>query len=401
MSNLFEAHHQWSSRPEDQRFESLAEMRDFCKGYALNATSFITPLSALSVAPTANNKNIALLGAGEPATITNYAFGQLARFAKAPPSYLRTLPVDLAVQNLNYGLKYSADRRDDDNKLDVLFHHNGSSVARAVTSDSYDRVWNYQLVEKIMEHLSSKGWVVPPARPAHPGQKGTRKATLADILPNQADFGLAVKEGDDIAPAGLYASDHDMFAFLVNYSDPVWDGAKFLKQGAFVGNSEVGDGSLWVKYFLMDDVCGNHIVWGVSEVTEVSVRHVKRQSQAIGNTLSRAVTKWEILANRMPSGKEMEGKITKAKSYTIGATKEEVLDALFTFGKKRNLLKFSKSNLNDAYEIAANTPRYGAPNTAWGMVQGLTELSQKITHGYMDERTEMDTQAGRILEMVA
>ena len=44
-----------------------------------------------------------------------------------------------------------------------------------------------------------------------------------------------------IAPAGIYASDHDMFAFLVNEEYRIDDGSDGgLARGFFVQNSEVG-----------------------------------------------------------------------------------------------------------------------------------------------------------------
>ena len=46
-------------------------------------------------------------------------------------------------------------------------------------------------------------------------EKGIRIATEADVL-RGAGFGLSIRVGDKIAPAGLYASDHDMFVFMVN-----------------------------------------------------------------------------------------------------------------------------------------------------------------------------------------
>lgn len=396
MSNLYEASHQWANRPDDERFESLKAMYDATRAYAHGSILGTAPFNSLRVE--AGNGDLALVGkTGTAAKITHYAFGQLSRFAQAPAEYLRRLPATLAAQNINHGLKAQEKAREND-KLKLLFHKNGGLVTRAITSESYDRVWNYEIIAKIMQHLSPNGWVVPPARPARQGQKGTRKATAADILPNQKEFGLEIKVGDDIAPAGLYASDHDMFAFLVNQIDPVWDGGKFLNRGVFIQNSEVGDASLRFKLFTYDNVCGNHIVWGVGKVAEVSVRHIKG-AQTQGKTLENGMRKWEVMTRQLPTSESIAKQIELAKVKEIAAKKEDVLDACFKFAKTKGLTTLTRDTLESAYELTERTPRYGAPTTVWGMVNGLTEYSQIAAAGKTDERTMMDVQAGRIMEM--
>lgn len=398
MANLYEASYQWANRPDDERFASLQEMYNATKGYA--DTSILGRAALKSLRVEANNGDLLLVGEKKiPAKLTHYAFGQLARYSKAPAEYLRKLPATLAAQNINYGIKTEGDARAADDQLRLLFHKNGSLVTRAITSDSYDRVWNHEIVARIMSTLTPNGWRVPPARPARLGQKGTRVATEADILPNQKDFGLSVKVGDTIAPAGLYASDHDMFAFLVNQSDPVWDGGKFLNRGVFIQNSEVGDCSLRFKLFTYDNVCGNHIVWGVGKVAEIAIRHIKGGDEVRGKTLQNAIKKWNLMTRSLPTPSEIEANIKAAKSKEIAATKDEVLDAVFKFAKVKGLNALSRDTIEQGYALTERTPRYGAPTTVWGMVNGITEMSQTIAAGHTDKRTEIDVQAGRLMEM--
>jgi hypothetical protein len=396
---LYEANAQWANRPDDERFESLAAMEAACAQHAKLAREAHIPLGTLRVE--AEDGAISLVGkTGVPATLTHYGFGQLSRMANAPPSYLRELPATLAGQCLNNGLARLTRERGAETRINVLFHQNGSLKARAITSESYDRVWDWLVCRKLRENLDGSFWRAPPARPAREGQRGTRPATAADILPNQGDFGLRIKVGDPIAPAGLYASDHDMFAFLVNTQEPVWNGDKFMHRGMFAWNSEVGDRSLGAMFFLMDHVCGNHIVWGASKVTRVSVRHVKgRHSYSAGNTLRTASQKWRMMVQELPGPEEMGRQIQMAKEREIGATKEEVLDALFSFARKKSLQLLTKGRIEAAYQLTEHTPRYGSPYSVWGLVNGLTELSQSEFAGQTDNRTEMDMQAGRVMEM--
>lgn len=392
-NNLYQAHHQWATRPNDERFETLAEMYDATRTYAMSAVTSNVTLGDLRI-EAGEDANLTLIGnAGTPAKLTHYSFGQLSRLVGAPADYLRRLPAPLAAQNVNHGLA----KRDSTDKFQLLLHRNGSLVTRAITTDSYDRVWNYEIVERLIRILEPMGWRAPPARPVRPGQKGTRLATDADILPNQGDFGLAVKVGDPIAPAGLYASDHDMFAFLVNHTDPVFDGAKYMHRGVFIQNSEVGDCALKFKLFTYDNVCGNHIVWGVGEVTDVSVRHVKAERANRGDTLRRGMMQWQLMAQTLPNAGALQAQIQAAQVKEIAGSKEDVLDACFAFAKKRSLNRLTRAALSDAYDTAERTPRYGSPRSVWGMVNGLTELSQESA--YTDVRTDMDVQAGRIMEM--
>lgn len=393
--NLFEANAQWSKRPDDERFSSIEEMGKACESYARESINGIAQLGDLRVE--ADSGNLLLVGKSRTAaSLSHFGFGQLARLADAPAGYLRRLPATLAAQNINHGLA----KADVERSVKLLLHKRSSGlIARAITGDMYDRVWNFEIVNKISQRLTPNGWRVPPARPAREGQAGTRRATAADILPNQGDFGLAIKEGDLIAPAGLYASDHDMFAFLVNHENPVFDGSKFLNRGVFIQNSEVGDCALRFKIFTYDNVCGNHIVWGVGKVAEVSVRHIKGGLDAKGRTLQNALNKWEMMSRTLPSADEMEGAIKAARSREIGGTKDEVLDAVFGFAKARGLQALSRETIKAGYELAEKTPRYGAPTTVWGMVNGLTEVSQTLAGAHTDTRVGIDTQAGRLMDM--
>lgn len=390
MSNLYEANAQWANRPEDERFGSLNEMKLATKAHADSAMiAGDIPLESLGVEVV--NSDLALVGStGAKAKLTHYSFGQLARIAKAPPDYVRSLTPELAADCVNYGLAQAPSK-----EMSLLFHkNNGKLVTRAINTSRYDRVWNHEVIGAVEQRLED--WQVPPARPAFVGQKGTRKATAADILKNQKEFGLAVKVGDLIAPAGLYASDHDMFAFLVNQTDPVWDGVKFLNRGVFIQNSEVGDCALKFTLFTYDNVCGNHIVWGAGNVRKVSVRHLKGL-QTPGHTLESGFGHWQVVAKNLPDGDSVAKQITKARAFLIADSKENVIETVFKFGKTRGLNRLSRGTLEAGYEAAEASPRYGSPNSAWGFVNGLTEVSQGA---FTDVRNELDVQAGRILEMV-
>lgn len=369
---LFQAHNQWASRPADQQFESVQALYAAAKAYATGSIEKNgTPYSSLRVEASKSTNAIAknlppdevvLVGrSNTPAHMTHWAFGQLAARAEAPASYLRTLPATLAVQNLNHGLKR---RQDGDDTANLLFHANGKYVCRAVTSEKYERIWNWEVAERLLPMLD-QGW--EPARP---------------------DFN--VSNGDH---AALYCSDHDMFAFLRcrnnTIAQPVRSSFgvdKPMYKGLIAGNSEVGGGSLWYMTFLYNGMCGNHIIWGASGVVELRAKHVgviRQRTQA-----------WmtQIRAFADSSMSSDEAQIKRAVTMRVAATKEELLDTLF--GKRS--LGLSKKTIEAAYN-AAIPEQDGDPLTVWGWVQGATRHSQTIQ--YQDQRMQIDRAASRVLGM--
>ena len=333
---LFHANKQWATRPADERFPSIQALYDATKAYSLSAKENKVPVSAIRTE--AINGDVQLVGrAGNPATLTHWSFGQLAQRINAPASYLRDLPATLACQNINHGLAKYSDKADSAN---LLFHSNGGLLLRAFTSDSYERIWNHEVAERLLS-LESQGWT--PALP--------------DIRKSLGDF-----------PA-LYASDHDMFAFVRNNTAIIREPGNpdGLQRGVIVQNSEVGASALKLTRFLYREMCGNHIIWGASQVMEIKVRHV-------GN----ARNKWygyeaELRRYLNQSAANDEQSIASAKTVRIGETKEQVLDKLF--GMKSVTL--SRKTLEAGYEAVVYS-QDGDPNTVWGFVQGLTQIGTHV-----------------------
>lgn len=380
--DLFKANHQWATRPMDERFNTIKELRDVCKTYA--DASSIASVQYANLRTEAVDGEVKLAGKTNLyATLTHWSFGQLSRLIGAPADYLRELPATLAVQNLNHGLKNKMETTNRNAQL--LFHQNGTLILRAVTSDMYTRIWNYEVADRLLA-LEQLGWQVPPARPTRLTSY-SRPATKEDVL-QANNSGIAIHIGDLIAPAGLYASDHDMFAFLVNEKNRIDDGTPGgLGRGFFVENSEVGAGAFKITAFLYRFICGNHIVWDAKNITEISIKHVGNADDRAWHNLSLEVKKYAD-----SSAKDTEAMIVKAKKYQIAAKKEDVLDRLF------GLRIGTKKMLEQSYFVAEqNEAVDGSPYTAWGFAQGMTRLSQETA--YADERTRIDRAAGKVLEL--
>lgn len=353
---LFQAHQQWATRPADQRFPTLRALFEQCKAYASTARERdgvrVDSLRTENV-----NGEVQLVGkGGEPARLTHWSFGQLCSRVGAPASYLRELPATLAVQNLNHGLARRV-QDDQDGTVKLLAHVNGSLLLRAITSEKYSRIWNWEIAERLLDY-EALGW--QPARPD-------------------------IRTGPDDFPA-LYASDHDMFAFICHPDRIVREAGnpEGLKRGVIAINSEVGARKLILLRFLYRAMCGNHIIWGAEEVTEVSAVHV-------GSVRDR-LQEYFLTARKYldTSAAADEQAIASAKTKRIAATKEELLDALF--GKRS--LGLSRKTIEAGYD-AVQPEQDGDPLTVWGMVQGLTRASQATP--YADVRIEADRAAGRLM----
>lgn len=371
MTVLTQATNQWSSRPADQRFSSLADLHAAVTHHRAAAVeSPNVALSSLrviatSVAAVRNSEygtgdgaiEPMIVGAeGVPARFTHHSFGQICRRIGAPASYLRELPVGLVVANMNDGLGKVAPR-DNGEGDNLLFSQNGSLVLRAALSPSYTRIWNADVTSRLIR-LTEQAPMWQPAPAAFDGSRG------------------------------LYASDKDLFAFLVDNERPIFESLPGggLGRGFFVSNSEVGDASFRVTTFLYEYICGNHRVWGASGVTDIRIPH-------IGNADERAFGKLTVELRKYAdtAASEDEAKIQAQRSYVLGATKDEVLDAVFNLGVTRK-------TAGKALAIAeASEDRYGNPFSVWGFNGGLTEIARDLPNA--DERVALERQAGKIAQI--
>jgi hypothetical protein len=374
MTELMNASRQWASRPADQRFWTLREMRDACKKHADDSHEIPVFLSETKVV--SRGDELAIVGrSGIPADLTNYAYHQLAGIAKVPGGYLASLDAKLAADCMNASLEKVPTRGDERR---MLLQKNGHVEARCVVSTKYKRVWNYSLCDRLL--TLGDAWKNPPAWAHDANDPRKRVATEADVIPGVS----IVKVGDEITPAGLYASDRDMFAFLVNTGRVIDGSPKGLSVGFFVWNSEVGDKSLGLMTFAFDYVCGNHIVWGASDVRELRMRHV-------GDILGKSSTIVEAARFADQAAGEFEAKIAWAKTYEIAASPEDVVLEVV----KR--IDVSSKLAMRALEVATeNEASYGNPRSVWGVVSGLTQIARDMPHA--DARNALDVEAGKLLD---
>ena len=360
MKILTKASAQWAARPDDQRYLSLEDLKAAVNQRKEESWTHTTPVEDLRVK--VHGADLAVetydLAKGEHRQLapTHWAFGQLAQYAQAPASYLRKLPAELAGINLQWGLENSPVR---DDAL-VLGQSNGSDVLRSLTSPSYGRIWDRQVVEGV-ENVNQDGrWQIPAASYS---AKNPKRATT------------------------LYASDRDVFIFLVDPSNPVEVGDEVLFRGFYTWNSEVGSAVFGLTTFLYRYVCDNRIIWDATDVQELRIRHTRGAPERFAyegrqylrryadESASRTVEAIKAAQRFELPDAEKQGKGWDAwlrdRGFTATQAKNAVNSALAEEGQARSL---------------------------WDIINGITASARQIQH--TDERVKVETAAGKLMKYV-
>jgi hypothetical protein len=351
---LMTAHDQWKTRPTDQRFPSLSALKTFVAGRRQRARDVVLPLTDLRfMAP---HDTALTVGVTHDETVpSNWAFGQLAQQLKAPAGYLRTLPAPLAIQCLQNGV--GSARTGEATRLLLETEDAGEvTTLRAATSLTYGRIWDSDvvaMVEQIVQYtdgrfFNPKEW------------SGT--------------------------PSGLYASDRDVFLFLIDGGSIVDGGGERdqLHRGFFTWNSEVGSATFGLTTFLFRQVCGNHIIWGAEDVKTVKIRHTGQAPGRFAHEVQPA-----LLSYVNASAKQTEATIKHAKAFLLPEKREERVTWLMEKG-------FTKAEALGG--IAAAEREEGEGRTVWQIVNGLTAYARE--YAYLDARLDLERRAGKLMQLV-
>lgn len=359
MTTLTQAHNEWSRRAPDERFSSLEDLHGAVMArYQHNATKEVATHKLHAVAaPSGDHVQIGGPN-GTPYPVTSWAFSQLARIADAPPSYLTSLPARLAADCINHGMNAI----ESDRNSRVLFQNVADGqrpTIRAITSRSYSRIWDADITSRLLR--LAEGGVWQPAPAAFDGSRG------------------------------LYAGDRDMFAFMVDNGRRIFETLPGggLSRGFFVWNSEVGARSFGLQTFLYEYVCGNHRVWGASEVKQITLRHVGDvNDKAFGNLSA------QLIEYANSSSADDEAKIERMRTVELGPDKNAILDRLFGM----RALMLTKGTIRDALELSEKREEwYGNPRSAWAIAGALTEIARDLPNA--DERVALDTASAKVMAL--
>jgi hypothetical protein len=361
------AHRQWASRPADERFKDLSSLRAFTHGRRIGSEEIQTNLKDWRVRPTELAQPdelpdlLAVAGDREIA-MNHWSFGQLCRSAGVPSEWSRGWHPNLVAANLNYGLIMNGQ------PSKVLV--NGG--LRSVTSPSYGRIWDHEVVDLMMAINEAQGgtWTIPPARA--PWNAG---ATYTD---------------EQLTT--LYAGSQDVFIFMVDESRPIEIGKApngepdLLCRGIILWNSEVGRCVFGIMGFLYRYVCANRIIWGAQDIRELRIRHSGRAPE-------RFMEEGLPLLERYVGADlaKTVNVLKRAKALTVGKTDDECMDWLQGRGgysKQQAALIMSRAEAEE-----------GENRTVWSLVQGATALARTIE--YQDQRTDAEEKGSSLLRYAA
>jgi hypothetical protein len=370
-TNLMEASAQWASRPADERFRTLADLSAAVKGRRLRSRSVDIDTERTRVE--SKEGVLTINGSITPCEPTHWSFGQLSTAIGAPASYLRTLPQSLLVENLNHGL--IAHERQSLKFMTVADEAGGVNTLQAITSTSYGRIWDADVcdaVGRIVER--SGGRFSNPLAYAHRGQPA----------------GFASVDTSKVERAGLYASDRDVFMFMIDGGSRLEAGPRAqLHRGFFVWNSEVGSKTFGLTTFLFNEVCGNHIVWGAKDVNKLVIRHTSGGPYRFDSQAMPA-----LLAYANAEAAPIESAIKRATELVVWDGKDASLPGLLEYLGK--VSKFSRSEVSNGIAFAKSEE--GDCRTLWHLVQGFTAYARGFD--YVDARVDLETRAGKLLSLV-
>jgi len=366
---------EWFSRPADERYLSLSELYSSVRGRTERSRTRTVESAAIRMEASRDNAErltLMLPGAETPVAPTHWSFGQLAGLVGAPAAYLRQLPAPLAGINLQYGL--TSHRAEQIKTLEI---EDGRVELRAVTGPDYGRIYDHELVAAV-QRIAGNGtgdtrWKVPGVLDWTTGIYNPRVDITQDTTT-------------------LYASDRDVFLFLVDDLNPIEagrlpDGSPDLYfRGFYCWNSEVGAKTLGMASFYLRAVCQNRNLWGVEDFQEITIRHSKNAASRFAHEAAPALTRFAD-SSPMPFVNGI-----KAAREKIVARSDEDRDE---FLRKRG---FSKGETTKIIEtVLAEEGR--KPESLFDFVQGITAIARDKPH--QDARLDLEARAKKLLDRAA
>ncbi|XAZ20387.1 DUF932 domain-containing protein (plasmid) [Sinorhizobium sp. B11] len=371
---------EWFSRPDDERFLSLSALYDTVRSRADRAHARTIETSAIRVEATRDNaERLELIVPGENAcrghrdaqsiAPTHWSYGQLCSLVGAPATYMRQLPAPLAAINLQHGLlSHRAEL------VKTLEMDDGRLELRAVTGPDYGRIWDHELVAAVMK-IAGNGtgdtmWKVP-------GQLDWTTMTHNPFLDITKDT------------TTLYASDRDVFLFLVDDTHPIEAGRlsngepDLYFRGFYAWNSEVGSKTLGIASFYLRAVCANRNLWGTEQFEEITIRHSKFAGERFAHEAAPALA---TFANSSPAP-FVAG--IKAAREAIVARHDDDREA---FLRRRGFSKSETGKVIDMVLSEEGRP----PESIFDFVQGITALARAKTN--QDVRLDLEGKAKKLLE---
>jgi hypothetical protein len=363
---------EWFSRSSDERYLSLSDLFAAVRGRAESSCTRTIESAAIRVEADRDDAErlaLALPGSDRPVAMTHWSFSQLASLVGAPAAYLRELPAPLAGINLQYGL--TSHRAEQVKTLEI---ENDRVELRAVTGPDYGRIYDHELVSAVQriagDGVGDTRWKVP----------GVLDWATGIYNPNV---------GVSRETTTLYASDRDVFLFLVDDLNPIEagklpDGSPDLFfRGFYCWNSEVGAKTLGIASFYLRAVCQNRNLWGVEDFEEIAIRHSKYAAARFAHEAAPALTRF---ANSSPL--PFVNGVKAARQRIVARNDDDRTEFL----RKRGFSKAETAKIIQT--VLAEEGR--KPGSVFDFVQGITAVARGKTH--QDARLDFEGRAKKLFE---
>lgn len=363
---------QWFSRSDDERFLSLTALEEAVSVRSMNAQQEIIDVRGVEIrAKSDDAETLKVTFDNQELDATHWSFGQMASLAGAPAGYLRKLPSVIAGINLQYGLQ---NLRSENVKM---FYNPEQNQLLAATGTEYGRVYDWELVKAVRKIAGD-------------GTGDTRWKVPGAINWGNMTYNPNVSITKDTTT--LYASDRDVFMFLVDDTHPIEIGKlpngdpDYVFRGFYVWNSEVGSKTLGISTFLFRAVCQNRNIWGAQDISEITIRHSKNAPQRFAAEVEPA-----LLEYSNASDKGIILGIQNAKNAIVARSDDDRLQFL---GKQGFSAKQAQRIIDRVV-----TEEGTKPESVWDFVQGITAVARDI--GHTDDRITLERQAGNLLKKAA
>jgi hypothetical protein len=242
---------QWFSRPDDQRFLSLTDLKEFLQDRRERSRVATVETREIRVKadPDDPRRLDFVMPDGRVGRPNHWSFGQLCSRIGVPAGFVR--------EKLHYTagpVLYECLQRSETELVKVLDMDTEGGIKdevefRAVTGPDYGRVWDAEVVDAALKVFDDGTWKVP----------GVINWSTGMYDPNAP----ITKQSTT-----LYASDRDVFIFLCRDQFPIEvgklaDGSPdYIFPGAILWNSEVGSKSLGLTTMYLRGICMNRNLWG-------------------------------------------------------------------------------------------------------------------------------------------
>ena len=373
----------WWNRPEDERFLSLDEMLAYKRRDAQQMTSRIVNTHKMQIVGKFDEENPSRgdimveytdeNGDEHLNTPSNWSFGQLAQLAGAPAGYLKDLPAPIAADALQWGLRYNRSRE----LVKAYGQQSEGGNLRAATGSEYGRIYDYEILDAVKKFADPDRWKIPG-------------------MMTGADQGRAIY--DPFVPVTkntttLFASDRDIFVFLVDDTHPIEVGKlangdpDLMFRGFYAWNSETGSKTAGIAAMYLRGVCMNRNLWGVENFQEIKIRHTKFAPDRFAYEAAPALQSFAHGA----TANFLDG-VKAAQDAKIASDDDAALEFLAKrAGLSQRMAKSAAARHLDEEQKPVRS--------VWDAAQAITAIARDNPH--QDNRIDLERKAGALLDKVA